>query len=190
MEDFISFKLFDYIVTFYLFLAGQIISLQELLSTFLISCKLIIYTRIYIYIYNIHSIQCTCTSTVYTPKIKFCKVLHSYFGVLVLRIAHIIRVSHQCHTETLKFLTTSPVHSVHFASIVFGWLNSEQEKVTVRVARIFNTFGPRMHMEDGRVVSNFILQALRSQPIIVFSPYSLSVRTILCANMHNCTYFV
>jgi UDP-glucuronate decarboxylase len=35
------------------------------------------------------------------------------------------------------------------------------------VARIFNTFGPRMHMNDGRVVSNFILQALQDQPITV-----------------------
>lgn len=37
----------------------------------------------------------------------------------------------------------------------------KQEGVEVRVARIFNTFGPRMHMNDGRVVSNFILQALQ-----------------------------
>ena len=37
----------------------------------------------------------------------------------------------------------------------------------MRVARIFNTFGPRMHMNDGRVVSNFILQALQEEPITV-----------------------
>lgn len=42
-----------------------------------------------------------------------------------------------------------------------------QEKVEVRVARIFNTFGPRMHMNDGRVVSNFILQALQNESITV-----------------------
>ena len=42
-----------------------------------------------------------------------------------------------------------------------------QERVEVRVARIFNTFGPRMHMADGRVVSNFILQALQNEPITV-----------------------
>ncbi len=42
-----------------------------------------------------------------------------------------------------------------------------QERVDVRVARIFNTFGPRMHMADGRVVSNFILQALQNEPITV-----------------------
>ena len=42
-----------------------------------------------------------------------------------------------------------------------------QEGVDVRVARIFNTFGPRMHMADGRVVSNFILQALQNEPITV-----------------------
>lgn len=37
----------------------------------------------------------------------------------------------------------------------------------VRVARIFNTYGPRMHMNDGRVVSNFILQALQNDVITV-----------------------
>lgn len=43
----------------------------------------------------------------------------------------------------------------------------KQERVSVCVARIFNTFGPRMHMNDGRVVSNFILQALQNEPITV-----------------------
>ncbi|VDK81516.1 unnamed protein product [Litomosoides sigmodontis] len=43
-----------------------------------------------------------------------------------------------------------------------------QEKVDIRIARIFNTFGPRMHMNDGRVVSNFILQALRGQPMTIY----------------------
>jgi UDP-glucuronate decarboxylase len=40
-----------------------------------------------------------------------------------------------------------------------------QHRVQIRVARIFNTYGPRMHPNDGRVVSNFIMQALRGQPI-------------------------
>jgi len=44
----------------------------------------------------------------------------------------------------------------------------KQEQVQVRVARIFNTFGPRMHMNDGRVVSNFIIQALQEKPITVY----------------------
>lgn len=43
-----------------------------------------------------------------------------------------------------------------------------QENVTVRVARIFNTYGPRMHMNDGRVVSNFILQCLKNETITVW----------------------
>lgn len=45
-----------------------------------------------------------------------------------------------------------------------------QEGVEVRVARIFNTFGPRMHMNDGRVVSNFILQTLQGEPLTVCRP--------------------
>lgn len=38
---------------------------------------------------------------------------------------------------------------------------------SIKVARIFNTYGPRMHPSDGRVVSNFILQALRGEPITI-----------------------
>merc|ERR1740139_660203 len=43
-----------------------------------------------------------------------------------------------------------------------------QNQVEVRVARIFNTFGPRMHPNDGRVVSNFIIQALQNKPITLY----------------------
>ncbi len=43
-----------------------------------------------------------------------------------------------------------------------------QNSVDIRVIRIFNTYGPRMLINDGRVVSNFIVQALRKEPITVF----------------------
>jgi UDP-glucuronate decarboxylase len=43
-----------------------------------------------------------------------------------------------------------------------------QHGVDIRVARIFNTYGPRMHPRDGRVVSNFIVQALRGDPITIY----------------------
>jgi UDP-glucuronate decarboxylase len=43
-----------------------------------------------------------------------------------------------------------------------------QHKLDVRVARIFNTYGPRMHPNDGRVVSNFIVQALQGRNITIF----------------------
>jgi UDP-glucuronate decarboxylase len=43
-----------------------------------------------------------------------------------------------------------------------------QHRVQVKVARIFNTYGPRMHPNDGRVVSNFIVQALKGEPITVY----------------------
>ncbi len=43
-----------------------------------------------------------------------------------------------------------------------------QHGVDIRVARIFNTYGPRMHPRDGRVVSNFIVQALRGDPLTVY----------------------
>jgi len=43
-----------------------------------------------------------------------------------------------------------------------------QNNVNIRVVRIFNTYGPKMHPADGRVVSSFILQALRNEPITIF----------------------
>jgi UDP-glucuronate decarboxylase len=43
-----------------------------------------------------------------------------------------------------------------------------QHRLAIRVARIFNTYGPRMLPNDGRVVSNFIVQALRGEPITVY----------------------
>ncbi len=43
-----------------------------------------------------------------------------------------------------------------------------QHKVRIKVARIFNTYGPRMHPNDGRVVSNFIVQALRNHDITIY----------------------
>ncbi len=43
-----------------------------------------------------------------------------------------------------------------------------QHKIKIRVVRIFNTYGPRMHPNDGRVVSNFIIQALKNRDITVF----------------------
>jgi UDP-glucuronate decarboxylase len=43
-----------------------------------------------------------------------------------------------------------------------------QHKLPIKVMRIFNTYGPRMHENDGRVVSNFIVQALRGRPISIY----------------------
>ncbi len=49
-----------------------------------------------------------------------------------------------------------------------------QNRVNIRVVRIFNTYGPRMHPNDGRVVSNFIVQALTNKDITVFGDGSQS----------------
>jgi UDP-glucuronate decarboxylase len=43
-----------------------------------------------------------------------------------------------------------------------------QHQLRIKVARIFNTYGPRMHPNDGRVISNFVVQALRNEPITVY----------------------
>jgi UDP-glucuronate decarboxylase len=49
-----------------------------------------------------------------------------------------------------------------------------QHKLRVKVARIFNTYGPRMHPNDGRVISNFVIQALQNKPITVYGNGSQS----------------
>jgi UDP-glucuronate decarboxylase len=49
-----------------------------------------------------------------------------------------------------------------------------QHKLRVKVARIFNTYGPRMHPNDGRVISNFVIQALQNKPITVYGDGSQS----------------
>ncbi len=51
-------------------------------------------------------------------------------------------------------------------TLFFDYLR--QHKLAIRVARIFNTFGPRMQVEDGRVISNFIVQALRNKNITIY----------------------
>jgi UDP-glucuronate decarboxylase len=51
-------------------------------------------------------------------------------------------------------------------TLFFDYLR--QHRVRIKVARIFNTYGPRMHPNDGRVVSNFIVQALRGEDITLF----------------------
>jgi UDP-glucuronate decarboxylase len=43
-----------------------------------------------------------------------------------------------------------------------------QHQVRIKIARIFNTYGPRMRPDDGRVISNFIMQALRNEPITIY----------------------
>ena len=49
-----------------------------------------------------------------------------------------------------------------------------QHRLCIKVARIFNTYGPRMHPNDGRVVSNFIVQALKNEPITIYGDGSQS----------------
>ncbi len=49
-----------------------------------------------------------------------------------------------------------------------------QHKLRIKIARIFNTYGPNMHPYDGRVVSNFILQALQNKPLTVYGDGSQS----------------
>ena len=54
------------------------------------------------------------------------------------------------------------------------WEYGAHQGVQTRIARIFNTYGPRMHPDDGRVVSNFIVQALRGQDLTIYGNGSQS----------------
>jgi UDP-glucuronate decarboxylase len=58
-----------------------------------------------------------------------------------------------------------------------------QHGVEIRVARIFNTYGPRMHPNDGRVVSNFIMQALRNEPITIYGDGSQTRSFCYCDDL-------
>jgi UDP-glucuronate decarboxylase len=48
------------------------------------------------------------------------------------------------------------------------FINYHKQKKKIKIIRIFNTYGPKMHPNDGRVVSNFIVQALQNQDITVY----------------------
>jgi UDP-glucuronate decarboxylase len=61
-------------------------------------------------------------------------------------------------------------------TLFFDYLR--QHRVAIKVVRIFNTYGPRMHPNDGRVVSNFIVQALRGEDINIGNPHEMSVRDL------------
>jgi len=67
-----------------------------------------------------------------------------------------------------------------------------QHKLRIKVARIFNTYGPNMHPNDGRVVSNFIIQALKNEPITIYGDQEqldYFVRTTpLCRQGHVQSY--
>jgi UDP-glucuronate decarboxylase len=58
-----------------------------------------------------------------------------------------------------------------------------QHGMEIKVARIFNTYGPRMHPNDGRVVSNFIVQALRGDPITIYGDGSQTRSFCYCDDL-------
>src|SRR5210317_1239218 len=58
-----------------------------------------------------------------------------------------------------------------------------QHNVAIKVARIFNTYGPRMHINDGRVVSNFIVQALKGQDITIYGDGSQTRSFCYCDDL-------
>jgi UDP-glucuronate decarboxylase len=58
-----------------------------------------------------------------------------------------------------------------------------QHHVDIKVARIFNTYGPRMHINDGRVVSNFIVQALKNEDITIYGDGSQTRSFCYCEDM-------
>lgn len=63
-----------------------------------------------------------------------------------------------------------------------------QHDLKIKVGRIFNTYGPRMHPEDGRVVSNFIVQALQNEPITVYGDGSQTRSFCYCLDLIEAFY--
>ena len=70
------------------------------------------------------------------------------------------------HVNPIGFLSSHDEGKRCAETLFFDF--HRQVKLRIKVARIFNTYGPRMHPEDGRVVSNFIVQALRGQALTVY----------------------
>lgn len=69
-------------------------------------------------------------------------------------------------------------------SLFFAY--NRQHGLPVKVGRIFNTYGPRMHPNDGRVVSNFILQALKNEPITIYGDGSQTRSFCYVDDLVNC----
>lgn len=61
-----------------------------------------------------------------------------------------------------------------------------QHQLVIKIGRIFNTYGPGMHPEDGRVVSNFIIQALKNQPITIYGDGSQTRSFCYVSDLINC----
>ena len=96
----------------------------------------------------------------------------------------------------LKNRTNSCVYWIEYyhylISCIFpllAYAYAKQSSVKIRVARIFNTYGPRMHMNDGRVVSNFILQALQNDPITVSLKILVQILHLYPFSLHNSEHF-
>lgn len=68
------------------------------------------------------------------------------------------------------------------------WVYREYYKVDVRIVRFFNTYGPRMRLNDGRVVPNFVSQALRGEAITVYGDGSQTRSFGFCLDILDCVY--
>ena len=66
--------------------------------------------------------------------------------------------------NAVKTIKTNVLGAIHVLGLDYYRMNN----VDIRVVRIFNTYGPRMHPNDGRVVSNFIMQALKDDDITIY----------------------
>lgn len=113
-----------------------------------------------------------CTTTISSIEGSL-EVFHGEKTVFVKAVRGILKKAFVQGELICTFRTKSTF--IRVITICFLCL---QEGVEVRVARIFNTFGPRMHMNDGRVVSNFILQALQGEPLTVSNGHSMTRRTV------------
>lgn len=83
-------------------------------------------------------------------------MVHAYGTLIFFSLSITISLIKACYDEGKRVAET----------MMYAY--KSQNNVDVRVARIFNTFGPRMHPNDGRVVSNFIIQSLQNKDITIY----------------------
>jgi UDP-glucuronate decarboxylase len=90
----------------------------------------------------------------------------------VMGAINVLGMAKRCRAKVLQASTSEvygepEVHPQPAAETLFMDYH-RMNRVNIRIARIFNTYGPRMHPFDGRVISNFIRQALGGEPITIF----------------------
>ena len=97
--------------------------------------------------------------------------MYTFFQMEVSNLKYDLILGHLEHFIIILAKIQKFVKLIYFkdTALVFLFFDyRRQHNLRIKVARIFNTYGPKMHPNDGRVVSNFIMQALQNKPITIY----------------------